>query len=221
MDNEKVERLECQIKDAAYRAANIVESYLVDGLLSKLASYAVESFNQAIEEVIEEIHSIKQEVMKVEDEIGVHDLQPRTSLGAVSSNPTLSGMVGLDDELEEIKTRLISGSSKLQILSILGMRGFGSMKMLPDNMRNEDKIDKLKGLLHKTLSRTRYLIVLDDVWDKNAWDDAKRLFSNDNNGSRIILPTRCLAMRVIALLNWMKLGRKFPKIVEGFHSRLL
>ncbi|CAI9757420.1 unnamed protein product [Fraxinus pennsylvanica] len=69
--------------------------------------------------------------MKIEDENDVLDLQPRTSLGAASSKPTLSGeeiikMVGLDNELEEIRTRLIKGSSQLQILSILGMGGIAA-----------------------------------------------------------------------------------------------
>ncbi|XP_022845057.1 putative late blight resistance protein homolog R1B-14 isoform X1 [Olea europaea var. sylvestris] len=272
-DNEKVERLESQIRDVAYRATDIVESHLVDGLLSKSESLQlVESFvtfNEALEKVMEEIHSIKQEVMKVEDEIRIRDLRPRTSLGAVSSKPTLSGastMVGLNDQFEEIRTRLITGSSKLQILSILGMGGIGkttlakniyddlsikdhfyirgwvtvsqeydesklildildSMKMLPDNMRLQATSDKLKGLLHKTLSHTRYLIVLDDAWDKKAWDDVKRLFSNDNNGSRIILTTRleqvadhansCPPLHQVRFLNNIESWKLFCDTVFG------
>ncbi|KAK4383499.1 putative late blight resistance proteinR1A-10 [Sesamum angolense] len=31
---------------------------------------------------------------------------------------------------------------------------------------------------------------MDDVWDVKAWDDVKRFFPDDNNGSRIILTTR-------------------------------
>ncbi|XP_073279675.1 putative late blight resistance protein homolog R1B-16 [Primulina huaijiensis] len=44
--------------------------------------------------------------------------------------------------------------------------------------------------LYQSLWGRKYLIVLDDVWDIQAWDDIKRLFPDDNNGSRIILTTR-------------------------------
>ncbi|KAL9165906.1 hypothetical protein ABFS82_06G200400 [Erythranthe guttata] len=40
------------------------------------------------------------------------------------------------------------------------------------------------------LKGRRYLVVIDDIWSTKAWDDIKRIFPNDNNGSRIILTTR-------------------------------
>ncbi|KAL0384894.1 UNVERIFIED_CONTAM: putative late blight resistance proteinR1A-10 [Sesamum radiatum] len=51
-------------------------------------------------------------------------------------------------------------------------------------------VEDLDVRLHKNLKGRRYLIVLDDVWDVKAWDDVKRFFPDDNNGSRIILTTR-------------------------------
>ncbi|KAI3458779.1 hypothetical protein Pfo_015442 [Paulownia fortunei] len=44
--------------------------------------------------------------------------------------------------------------------------------------------------VHKTLKGRRYLIVMDDVWSTKAWDDVKRIFPDDHNGSRIMLTTR-------------------------------
>ncbi|KAK4402257.1 putative late blight resistance proteinR1A-10 [Sesamum angolense] len=51
-------------------------------------------------------------------------------------------------------------------------------------------VDELAVRLHKNLKGRRYIIVMDDVWDVKAWDDVKRFFPDDNNGSRIILTTR-------------------------------
>ncbi|KAL0421979.1 UNVERIFIED_CONTAM: putative late blight resistance proteinR1B-8 [Sesamum latifolium] len=50
--------------------------------------------------------------------------------------------------------------------------------------------DELSLCLHQALKSRRYLIVLDDVWDVKPWDDMRRFFPDDNNGSRIIVTTR-------------------------------
>ncbi|XP_049410763.1 putative late blight resistance protein homolog R1B-17, partial [Solanum stenotomum] len=51
---------------------------------------------------------------------------------------------------------------------------------------NIDVADKLR----KQLFGKRYLIVLDDVWDINTWDELTRPFPEVEKGSRIILTTR-------------------------------
>ncbi|KAM3376601.1 hypothetical protein P3S68_015316 [Capsicum galapagoense] len=49
-----------------------------------------------------------------------------------------------------------------------------------------DVADELRRKLHGN----RYLIVLDDVWDIDTWDDLTRPFPNVKKGSRIIFTTR-------------------------------
>lgn len=44
--------------------------------------------------------------------------------------------------------------------------------------------------LYQSLYGRKYLIVLDDVWDIQAWHDIKRLFPENKNGSRVILTAR-------------------------------
>lgn len=55
-----------------------------------------------------------------------------------------------------------------------------------------DKLEEheVKKLLHEFALSQRYLIVLDDIWSKDAWDAIKHAFPNQKNGSRIILTTR-------------------------------
>ncbi|XP_047252598.1 putative late blight resistance protein homolog R1A-3 isoform X5 [Capsicum annuum] len=50
--------------------------------------------------------------------------------------------------------------------------------------------DELRDRLQKLLKRKRYLVVIDDIWTTEAWDDIKLCFPDCNNGSRIILTTR-------------------------------
>ncbi|KAL2515290.1 Disease resistance RPP8-like protein 3 [Forsythia ovata] len=113
------EGLEIKIVDATYKAEYIVESQIA-------ASHGDESFTN-LEKVIEEIDSIKQEAMKVMEEIGAQDLQPWISSSS-SSKPASIGkgyVVGIDDDLVKIKERLIQGSSNLETVSIVGMGGIG------------------------------------------------------------------------------------------------
>ncbi|XP_057780807.1 putative late blight resistance protein homolog R1C-3 [Salvia miltiorrhiza] len=44
--------------------------------------------------------------------------------------------------------------------------------------------------LHQTLWGRRYLIVLDDIWSVEAWDEVKHYFPDNGNRSRIVLTTR-------------------------------
>ncbi|XP_019235149.1 PREDICTED: putative late blight resistance protein homolog R1B-16 [Nicotiana attenuata] len=48
---------------------------------------------------------------------------------------------------------------------------------------------ELASRLKQTLMRRRYLLIIDDVWEKDAWNDLRLCFPDDN-GSRIILTTR-------------------------------
>ncbi|KAI3470175.1 hypothetical protein Pfo_026838 [Paulownia fortunei] len=50
--------------------------------------------------------------------------------------------------------------------------------------------DNLAQYLKEIFKGRRYLIVLDDVWNKRIWHDFKRLFPDNNTGSRVLLTTR-------------------------------
>lgn len=44
--------------------------------------------------------------------------------------------------------------------------------------------------VYKSLKGRRYLIVMDDMWSTEPWDDVRDLFPDDHNGSRVMLTTR-------------------------------
>ncbi|RZC48335.1 hypothetical protein C5167_041295 [Papaver somniferum] len=44
--------------------------------------------------------------------------------------------------------------------------------------------------LYNCLQGSKYLIVLDDIWNTDAWDSLKCAFPNENNGSRVLITTR-------------------------------
>lgn len=56
--------------------------------------------------------------------------------------------------------------------------------------KDEERQIPTESLIRGYLMRGRYLVVVDDMWSKKAWDDLKMLFPDTNSGSRIILTTR-------------------------------
>ncbi|KAL3503014.1 hypothetical protein ACH5RR_037464 [Cinchona calisaya] len=65
---------------------------------------------------------------------------------------------------------------------------FGKLSNKYFGMNEED----LALELYRSLKRNRYLIILDDVWDIDAWNSLEASFPDDANGSRIIYTSRLL-----------------------------
>ncbi|KAG5569938.1 hypothetical protein H5410_059704 [Solanum commersonii] len=48
---------------------------------------------------------------------------------------------------------------------------------------------ELAEQLQKLLKGRRYLVVIDDIWTTETWDDIQLCFPDCNNGSRILMTT--------------------------------
>ncbi|XP_057802561.1 putative late blight resistance protein homolog R1B-14 [Salvia miltiorrhiza] len=57
-------------------------------------------------------------------------------------------------------------------------------------VRDGESDTPMETLICEYLTGRRYLIVMDDIWSKRAWDDVRMLFPDAGNGSRIIVTTR-------------------------------
>lgn len=57
---------------------------------------------------------------------------------------------------------------------------------LMERMTEED----LELHLYEFLEGRRYLVVIDDIWHKSAWESLRRAFPDNGNGSRIVITTR-------------------------------
>ncbi|KAL8267890.1 hypothetical protein R6Q59_001688 [Mikania micrantha] len=68
----------------------------------------------------------------------------------------------------------------IQILTSIGVK--------LDHEKDSDS--RFRELVHKQLMGKRYLIVIDDIWHIETWDNLKLFFPHDNNGSRILLTSR-------------------------------
>lgn len=50
--------------------------------------------------------------------------------------------------------------------------------------------DAAQDKIYKILNVRKYLIVVDDLWSREAWDDIRRIFPRGSNGSRVVITTR-------------------------------
>ncbi|KAM3376260.1 hypothetical protein P3S68_014975 [Capsicum galapagoense] len=112
-------------------------------------------------------------------------------------------IVGFKEETNWLISKLTSGPKDLDVISITGMPG-SDKTTLAYKLYNDESVcshfdlrawctvdqeyDKKKVLMK--LINQRYLIVLDDVWDIDTWDELTRPFPKVVNGSRIIFKTR-------------------------------
>ena len=74
--------------------------------------------------------------------------------------------------------------NKLDVLCTLLVEGFGC-----SITQRADKVAQARNL-RKFLHNKRYVIVVDDLWDKNVWESIKLVLPDDGNNSRIIITTR-------------------------------
>ncbi|KAL7239251.1 hypothetical protein ACSBR2_005196 [Camellia fascicularis] len=61
-----------------------------------------------------------------------------------------------------------------------------------DELEMLEKMEKedLECHLHELLKESRYLVVIDDVWDTDAWASLRRALPDNKKGSRVIITTR-------------------------------
>ncbi|KAH0681969.1 hypothetical protein KY289_019721 [Solanum tuberosum] len=65
----------------------------------------------------------------------------------------------------------------------------GCAKETLDLLEKMAEID-LENHLRNLLTEHKYLVVVDDVWQREAWESLKRAFPDSKNGSRVIITTR-------------------------------
>ncbi|KAH6834082.1 hypothetical protein C2S53_013369 [Perilla frutescens var. hirtella] len=266
---ETMQSLQAQIRDAAYKAQDIVECHISDHKISSdcklggincgfwrlISTFGNRGVSQTaiqneyeeelmkalkqIDSVIDEAMNIQRSSCRVEEIMRVSLVPSLASSSSSSTNDGRNKMVGFDEDLIKIKEVLCEESSRLKVVSIVGMGGIGKTTLarnifadsyiayhfhtcawatvshgyrlrgillsilhtltlktdlIEEYIRKsysaETADDKLTEYVYKSLKGKTYLVVMDDMWSTEAWDDVKGIFPDDNNGSRVVITTR-------------------------------
>ncbi|KAK6150826.1 hypothetical protein DH2020_015758 [Rehmannia glutinosa] len=228
---EELEEPVVRIRDAAYEAEYLINSFLVGDTPLWYFSIRLPHFIDKIKLIGTGLQEIKMNydigALKV-----TKNLSPQLSLQAKRNNEVNDITVGFEDKEKDILDQLIGGADQLQVISIFGMPGLGKTTLARKiynhpsvNYRfdkrswsvisqtyqrknvlinvlissiselDKDRIlnmeeERLAEHLYKSLMGRRYLIVMDDIWDSNLWDNLLRFFPDDRNGSRILFTSR-------------------------------
>ncbi|XP_057772103.1 putative late blight resistance protein homolog R1A-10 [Salvia miltiorrhiza] len=231
--------LESQIRDAAHEAEDIIESHMVDRMLSKPGDASLAFLTPDLQQVMQKLDSVMEQVVASQELVsGVEEVLQLLPDGTSSSGASplqdpswKSIVVGVDEDLMLLKDRLTGTQSKLEIVPIVGMGGIGKTTLARQLYRDplivehfsslawvtisqdydmraillgllrciigkeidqhiENKNSSLKDILYQSLFGRKYFIVLDDIWSNIFWDEIRKYFPDNNNGSRIVITTR-------------------------------
>ncbi|PHU07946.1 hypothetical protein BC332_24435 [Capsicum chinense] len=238
-DIEDLTRLEAEIIELACITEDMINSESRKVSLAKnriSRRIAVWKLNFLLKRAVGRIYST---VMKWIRMMNSKDLKAQNlTLESTSQHAlqqTESMMIACENEFEMIRDQLTTGTSQLDVVSIVSMGGIGKTTLankiyndqfilfrfdirakatvsqeyctrnvllrLLSSVSGSRKIDEsyeqqddgqLADRLQKLLKGKRYLIFIDDIWAKEAWDDVKQCFPDYNCGSRILLTTRIM-----------------------------
>ncbi|KAL1361193.1 hypothetical protein AAHE18_04G235000 [Arachis hypogaea] len=239
-----------QIRNVAYQAEDVVDTYVVNVNNQRSRNMLGKFFHSKdhvmmFHEVSDQINSIKRRIDEIYQNKSKYGIQQgdfeshngnkefaKDSLIAKRRNVEEEEVVGLVHDSDEVINHLARrGDSSRRVVCILGMGGLGKTT-LARKIYNNKKIksmfpchvwgfvsnhyraqelllsllkllglsseeykdlndkEKMKRKVRECMSGKKYLVILDDIWNIQVWDELQEAFPDENNGSRILITTR-------------------------------
>ncbi|XP_057784514.1 putative late blight resistance protein homolog R1A-10 [Salvia miltiorrhiza] len=212
----KVNALDGQIKDTLWAMEDKLESHIlsqilpdqVDGGVNQSRSSAID-LQEDVDSFIHTLDDLKRKYIYEVENMGDECVSSRIGFGG-----TKSKMIGLSDEFEIFKTRLMGSHRRKNVWALVGMAGIGKTTLAKEifedpqisshyeyqagvTVGRNPQLTQLSRAILAQLTQgdedisegKSCLIVLDDVWEKQVLDLLISSLPNINNGVIQILVT--------------------------------
>ena len=96
-----------------------------------------------------------------------------------------------DEEFRKAWSKFLAGIKEQHCDLKILLSGFMQDFYKKNGVKLKDMTDdELKSVLLESLEDKRYLLVMDDIWKTNVWNEVSTAFPNNSNGSRILITSR-------------------------------
>ncbi|PHT29324.1 hypothetical protein CQW23_31077 [Capsicum baccatum] len=191
-DIKTLKALEKRIKRVVYRAEDRVYSSLRDIILAELARTS--SLGKIIVEentvvgMKDDFNTILDRLIAQTDELTVLSIVGMDGMGKSTLARKIYENSTIRNRFDKHAWLTISEEFNVRNMVLELVSSINRDRTDENDLKKSN--DQLVESAYRGLKGRRFLIVIDDLWSTEAWDQMQRIFPNDNNKSRILLTTR-------------------------------
>ncbi|XP_051115596.1 putative late blight resistance protein homolog R1A-10 isoform X2 [Andrographis paniculata] len=181
----------CTTKKSLPMMEEIRQDDRVQEQSSASASVSIVGSSDASEHASNVVVGIDKHVSRIRDKLirGKSNIQIIPVVGMGGIGKTTLAKCAFDDSFVVDHFDLRIWFSISQEYSVEQILRIGLQEKVEYGHKRES-LDELGNKFYQKLFGRRYLIVMDDMWGSGAWDELRKFFPDNENGSRIMFTTR-------------------------------